>query len=84
MLQKDPFIPKKADRPLLEIPDFELKTERRAREREQFEITMKEREAQMEMALREVSYFMSYRTNKGLKFSQVLDLRIFENDTNLT
>ncbi|XP_018897899.1 uncharacterized protein [Bemisia tabaci] len=53
VLQKDPFIPKKADRPLLEIPDFELKTERRAREREQFEITMKEREAQMEMALRE-------------------------------
>lgn len=44
VLYKKPFEPKKPERPLVEITDFQLYTDRRAKERDEFEQKKKERE----------------------------------------
>lgn len=47
-LMKEPFIPKKSDRPLIEISQFDLNVEKRLRQREKFDEMIKEKERYLE------------------------------------
>lgn len=47
VLHMKPFEPKKEERPLVEITQFELNTERRAKEREMFELKLKKEEEEV-------------------------------------
>lgn len=53
VLKKEPFIPKKSERPLVEATDFHLNTDKRAFEREQFEKHLREKEEQLEQFKKE-------------------------------
>ena len=53
VLAKAPFEPKPSEKPLSEVGNFMLHSERRAREREEFDVMLKKREAEMEGAKRE-------------------------------
>lgn len=48
VINKDPFIPVKSTKPLTEVSDFELNLERRAVQRDDFEMHKKAREAELE------------------------------------
>ena len=54
VLTKAPFEPKPSEKPLSEVGNFMLHSERRAREREEFDVMLKKREAEMEGAKREL------------------------------
>ena len=54
VLTKAPFEPRPSDKPLSEVGNFMLHSERRAMEREAFEIKQKQKEAEMEGAKREL------------------------------
>ncbi|XP_018576974.1 targeting protein for Xklp2 homolog [Anoplophora glabripennis] len=47
ILKKKPFIPRKEERQLIEISEFQLNTERRVKEREEFEQSKKEKEERL-------------------------------------
>ena len=53
--EKQPFVPKPAEKPLLEVSNFELHSDRRAREREEFDLQRKQKEAELEAQKRQVS-----------------------------
>lgn len=53
VLEVAPFVPKKSDKPLSEISNFQLHSDLRAEEREQFNLAQKEKMAVMEGARRE-------------------------------
>ena len=55
VLNKEPFIPKASEKPLSEIDNFELHSDRRAAEREQYERMKKQKEAELEGMKRQVS-----------------------------
>ena len=55
--EKQPFIPKPADKPLLEVSNFELHSDRRAREREEYDMLRKQKEAELEAHKRQVIYW---------------------------
>jgi hypothetical protein len=48
VLHKKPFEPKKSSRPLTDITEIELNTERRAKEREKFDTRFKLEQAELE------------------------------------
>ena len=48
MIHKKPFEPKKSERPLTDITTVELNTERRAKEREEFDNMIKAEHAKLE------------------------------------
>ena len=48
VIHKKPFEPKKSERPLTDITTVELNTERRAKEREEFDAMIKEEHAKVE------------------------------------
>lgn len=54
VLEKQPFQPKPSDKPLSEVSNFELHSDRRAREREEFEQLRKQKEAELEANKRQV------------------------------
>ena len=54
VLRKDPFQPKASEKPLSEIDNFELHSDRRAAEREHYERQKKQKEAEMEGMKRQV------------------------------
>jgi targeting protein for Xklp2 len=54
VLDKQPFQPKPSDKPLSEVSNFELHSDRRAREREEFEQMRKQKEAELEANKRQV------------------------------
>jgi len=53
VLEKAPFIPKPSDKPLSEISNIVLHSDRRAEEREAFDLKVKQKEVDMEGAKRE-------------------------------
>eukprot|EP00090_Calanus_glacialis_P044282 TRINITY_DN7885_c0_g1_i1.p1 TRINITY_DN7885_c0_g1~~TRINITY_DN7885_c0_g1_i1.p1 ORF type:complete len:750 (-),score=309.01 TRINITY_DN7885_c0_g1_i1:165-2360(-) len=53
VLDKAPFMPKPSDKPLSEISNFVLHSDRRAEEREAFDLKVKQKEVDMEGAKRE-------------------------------
>jgi len=53
VLDKAPFVPKPSDKPLSEISNFVLHSDRRAEEREAFDLKVKQKEVDMEGAKRE-------------------------------
>ena len=55
VLRKEPFQPKPSEKPLSEISNFELHSDRRAEEREAYEMHKKQREAELEGMKRQVS-----------------------------
>jgi len=54
VLSQVPFVPKPSDKPLSEISNFTLHSDRRAEEREAFDMKVKQKEADMEGAKREL------------------------------
>ena len=54
VLNKAPFEPKPSEKPLSEVSNFSLHTDRRAEERTRFEIKLKQKEAEIEGAKREL------------------------------
>ena len=54
ILRKDPFIPKPSEKPLSEIDNFELHSDRRAAEREEYEMKKRERDVEKESLRRQV------------------------------
>ena len=54
MLAKAPFQPKPSEKPLSEVGNFMLHSERRALERGAFEVKLKQKEAEIEGAKREL------------------------------
>ena len=48
VIHKKPFEPKKSERPLTDITTVELNTERRAKEREEFDTLLKAEHAKLE------------------------------------
>ena len=55
VILKKPFEPKKADRPLTDITAVELNTEKRAKEREEFDLKVKLEQAELDELRRLVS-----------------------------
>ena len=55
VLEHAPFIPLPSDKPLSEVSNFELHSDRRALERENFEHKKKEREVELEAMKRQVT-----------------------------
>ena len=55
VLDQPQFKPTKSDKPLAEVSNFELHSDKRARDREEFEMRKKQREAGIEVMKREVS-----------------------------
>ena len=53
VLVKSPFVPKKSNKPLTEISNFELESDRRAEKREEFDQHVHEKLMQMEQAKKE-------------------------------
>ena len=53
VLEKAPFVPKPSDKPLSEISNIVLHSDRRAEEREAFDLKVKQKEVDMEGAKRE-------------------------------
>lgn len=53
VVHKEPFIPKKQDH-VISVEEFSLTTERRAKERAEFEKKLKEKEEELEMIKRKV------------------------------
>ena len=53
MLTKAPFEPKPSEKPLSEISNFTLHSDRRAEERHAFDLKLKQKEAEIEGAKRE-------------------------------
>lgn len=53
VLQKEPFVPKKSARPLVEMTDILLNTERRAEDREGFHRLLREKEEHIESIRRQ-------------------------------
>ncbi|XP_041377043.1 targeting protein for Xklp2 homolog isoform X2 [Gigantopelta aegis] len=53
VIKKPPFVPERSHRPLVEVDEFELNTDRRAIEREEFEEHKKAREAELEAESRQ-------------------------------
>ena len=62
VLEKQPFIPEKADKPLTELSNFELHSDKRARERETYEQRRKHKEAELESQKRQVKVILSFRS----------------------
>ena len=58
ILDRQPFIPKPSDKPLSEVSNFELHSDRRAREREQFDLQQKQREAELESSKKQVTIWI--------------------------
>lgn len=56
VLEKKPFIPTKAERPVVEVKNFMLNTNKRAKEREEFEQKLKERELIVEETKKQVKH----------------------------
>ena len=54
VLSTAPFQPRPSEKPLSEVGNFMLHSERRAQEREAFDIKLKQKEAEMEGAKREL------------------------------
>ena len=54
VLDKEPFVPLPSDKPLSEIDNFQLNSDRRAEEREAYEMQKKHREAEQESLKRQV------------------------------
>lgn len=54
VLYQEPFRPEHHDKPMTEISNFELHSDRRAREREAFELEKKRKEADLESMKRQV------------------------------
>jgi hypothetical protein len=63
-LHKEPFVPKPSTKPLVEISNVELHSDRRALEREQFDMVVKRREAEIEANKRQVSCLHGALTSK--------------------
>ena len=61
VLYKEPFVPKGSEKPLSEIDNFQLHSDRRAAEREQFERLKKQKEAELEGMKRQASFLIVYR-----------------------
>lgn len=59
---KEPFIPKKSDRPLIEISQFDLNVEKRLRQREKFDEMIKEKERYLENEQQLVT-FLTFLSN---------------------
>lgn len=57
---KEPFIPKKSDRPLIEISQFDLNVEKRLRQREKFDEMIKEKERYLENEQQLVTFLTNY------------------------
>ena len=55
VLEKEPFLPAKSEKPLAEVSNFELHSDRRAREREAYEAERMQKEAELEARKLEVS-----------------------------
>ncbi|XP_050396038.1 targeting protein for Xklp2 homolog isoform X2 [Patella vulgata] len=53
VIYQEPFIPKKSTKPLTDVTEFELNTERRAANRESFDNHIKHKEAEMEASKRQ-------------------------------
>ena len=54
VIHKKPFEPKKSERPLTDITTVKLNTERRAKEREEFDTMLKAEHAKLEELIRQV------------------------------
>ena len=54
VLSKAPFEPRPSEKPLSEVSNFSLHTDRRAEERSRFEMKMKQKEAEIEGAKRQL------------------------------
>ena len=54
VLSKAPFVPRQSEKPLREVGNFVLNSERRAMERQEFEMKQKQKEAELEGAKREL------------------------------
>jgi hypothetical protein len=63
VIYKRPFEPKKSVRPLTDITTVELNTERRAKEREEFDARIKLEQAELEELRREVCIKQNYALN---------------------
>jgi hypothetical protein len=57
VLEQEPFVPKKSDKPLCEIDNVELHSDRRAMDREQYDMHRMKREADLEAMKRQVRLF---------------------------
>lgn len=55
VLGKQPFIPMKSDRPLVELSNYELHSERRAKERKEFDVKKKQKATELEAIKKEVT-----------------------------
>lgn len=64
VLYTKPFEPKLETKPLTEITEFHLNTDRRAKEREAFDEDLKKREERIEQLKKEVSIGFRNRINK--------------------
>ncbi|XP_017778780.1 PREDICTED: targeting protein for Xklp2 homolog [Nicrophorus vespilloides] len=53
VLKAKPFVPKKEERPLLEVSEFTLNTDRRAKERDEFDAKLKEMKERNEELMRQ-------------------------------
>lgn len=53
VVHKKPFVPKKVEHPII-VENFLLSTEQRAKEREEFDKKLKEKESQLELMKKEV------------------------------
>jgi targeting protein for Xklp2 len=64
VIHKKPFEPRKSSRPLTDITEIELNTERRAKEREEFDTRLKLEQAELE-ELRQLVRIHKF-INKGI------------------
>lgn len=67
VVHKKPFIPKKEDRPLLEINEFNLNTNQRAKEREEFDRKIKEQEEKIDHMKKESAEIRKIREEEEIK-----------------
>lgn len=56
VLHMKPFEPKREEKPLTEITEFQLNTDRRAKERERFEQDLKKKQDLIEQLKKEVGF----------------------------
>lgn len=81
VLYKKPFEPKLGPKPLTEITEFQLNTDKRAKEREAFEEDMKKREERIEQFKKQVSIFQGNFAQKLALTTHLLNQKSFFNST---
>lgn len=68
VLAAEPFVPAKSTKPLAEVSNFQLHSDKRAIEREQFTMQQKQKEAELESMKRQVRNLSKCQNGRGFKF----------------